>query len=303
MTALPTRWEQQQERATRFWSRLLFWIALRLGRGVARLVLLPTVLYFWLTSPGVRASSRDYLRRVLPRAPGVGDELRHLYTFAMVSVDRIFILAGRAARLRVSEQRPPEVARVADSGRGCLLFTSHLGGYESMRLTGTHLHLPLKILMDRAHGARLHSMFDALNLSMAQLAIDSDQGGPALVLEIKQALDAGHMVCINADRFRGGEKTVEVDFLGGRARLPASPWLLAQALRAPLLIGFGLYRGGGRYDNHFELFAPRVEIPRDRRDAALRDCVQRYADRLAHHARSAPYNWFNFYGYWEPAGG
>ena len=29
--------------------------------------------------------------------------------------------------------------------------------------------------------------------------------------------------------------------------------------------------------------------------------MQRYADRLAHYARSAPYNWFNFYDFWRPA--
>ncbi|MCB1778147.1 MAG: YdcF family protein, partial [Candidatus Competibacteraceae bacterium] len=29
--------------------------------------------------------------------------------------------------------------------------------------------------------------------------------------------------------------------------------------------------------------------------------VQRYADRLQHYARDAPYNWFNFYDYWQEA--
>src|SRR5262249_24434044 len=154
------------------------------------------------------------------------------------------------AVLEVTEQRPADVARVADSGRGCLMFTSHLGGYETMRLTGTQrAHLPLKILMDREHGRMLMKMFDALKVSMGDLVIDSAQGGPALVLEVKQALDTGHMVCLNADRIRGDEKTVTVYFLGGKARVAAAPWLLAHALHAPLLIGFGLYQGGNRYVN------------------------------------------------------
>jgi hypothetical protein len=33
--------------------------------------------------------------------------------------------------------------------------------------------------------------------------------------------------------------------------------------------------------------------------AAVGEIVQRYADRLAHHARTAPYNWFNFYDFWH----
>jgi hypothetical protein len=27
--------------------------------------------------------------------------------------------------------------------------------------------------------------------------------------------------------------------------------------------------------------------------------IRRYAARLEHHARQAPYNWFNFYDFWE----
>jgi predicted LPLAT superfamily acyltransferase len=29
--------------------------------------------------------------------------------------------------------------------------------------------------------------------------------------------------------------------------------------------------------------------------------VQRYADSLARHARDAPFNWFNFYDFWDDA--
>lgn len=298
-SAAAGNWQQYRERANAFWLRLLFAIALGFGRRAGRAVLGPVVGYFWLTSPRARRVSRDYLRRALGREPGVREVLRHLFGFAAVSLDRIFILSGRHAALQVDEIRPAEVARVADSGRGCLLFTSHLGGYETMRLTGTQwLKLPLKILMDREHGRLLMSMLDALNVSMGNFVIDSAQGGPALALEIKQALEKGHMVCLNADRVRGEERTVTVDFLGGQIQLAAAPWLLAHSLRAPVIIGFGLYEGGARYRNHFELLAERVEIPRERREQALRDYAQRYADRLAHYAKLAPYNWFNFYEYW-----
>ena len=75
--------------------------------------------------------------------------------------------------------------------------------------------------------------------------------------------------------------------------------MFANALRVPVVLAFGLYRGGDRYDLHFERFA--FELPRDRRErnAALVDVVQRFADRLAHFARLAPYNWFNLYDFWD----
>jgi predicted LPLAT superfamily acyltransferase len=62
---------------------------------------------------------------------------------------------------------------------------------------------------------------------------------------------------------------------------------------------FGLYRGGRRYDLHFEIFAPTLAIPRAARATVVAEIVQRFADRLSHYAQLAPYNWFNFYDLWD----
>jgi predicted LPLAT superfamily acyltransferase len=62
---------------------------------------------------------------------------------------------------------------------------------------------------------------------------------------------------------------------------------------------FGLYRGGNRYDLYFEPFADTLALERTRREQHLRDIVERFAGRLEHYARDAPYNWFNFYDFWQ----
>ena len=45
-------------------------------------------------------------------------------------------------------------------------------------------------------------------------------------------------------------------------------------------------------------FADAVTLERRDREASVRPWVERYARRLEHHCRAAPYNWFNFYDYW-----
>ena len=57
--------------------------------------------------------------------------------------------------------------------------------------------------------------------------------------------------------------------------------------------------GGNRYDLHFEMFADQLKLERAQRNVELQQTIQRFADRVAHHARSAPYNWFNFYDFWR----
>jgi predicted LPLAT superfamily acyltransferase len=194
------------------------------------------------------------------------------------------------------------VAELAARGTGCLLLVAHLGSFEPLRKLGTtQRKLPITILMDRKQGQMLVQMLERINPNFALQIIDAAQRGPELMLQLKDALQAGRMVCVMADRARADERALSVDFCGSQARFPVGPWVLASALCVPVILGFGLYRGGRRYSAHFELFSEQLDVPRQQRATALQACVQRYAHRLEHYARLAPYNWFNFYDYWADA--
>jgi predicted LPLAT superfamily acyltransferase len=279
---------------------LIVWLATHVHRPLVRPLLYPIVAYFVLTSPSARAASRGYLRRVLGRPATLRDLWRHFFAFASCTLDRIFFLSKRHQAIDVSVDRPEEVRAAVARGAGCLLFVAHFGSAESLRLIAVdQRRLPLSILLDRAHGRMLTELLERLNPELAGNIIDASQRGPQLVLSLKEALQAGRMVGIMADRALATDRAVSVDFLGGRARLPVGPWQLAHALQVPIVLGFGVYHGGNRYSAHFELFAESLRLPREQRDAALADFAQAYARRLEHHVRGAPYNWFNFYDYWN----
>lgn len=293
-------WEQQRERGSVLGIAILVWVARWLGRPLARLLLYPIATYFLLTGSAARRASRDYLRRVLPHAPRWTDVARHFYCFASVSLDRVFWMFGGRRQPEVVTYRPDEVYRAQHKGIGCLLLVAHFGSFEVRQSSNSvSREVPLRIVLDRAHGGAYIRFIERINPQVAASIIDASRDGPALMLEIKQALDSGTMVGLMADRVREGERAVEVDFLGGKARLPALPWILAGLLGVPVVLAFGIYRADKRYDAIFELLAERVELPRANREQAIRDYAQQYADRLAHHARSAPYNWFNFYDFWQ----
>ena len=183
---------------------------------------------------------------------------------------------------------------------GMLLFGSHLGSFEVLRvLARRRPQMKVRVLLDKGHNPAMTQLLDALNPEVAATVIDAGQDGPSIVLEIQQALAEGALVALLVDRAHPGEATLPARFLGGSVRFPTAPWLIAAVLKAPVLLGFGLYRGGNRYDLVFEPFSERIDIPRQDRARMLPQLVQRYAARLEHHARSAPYNWFNFYDYWS----
>jgi predicted LPLAT superfamily acyltransferase len=66
-----------------------------------------------------------------------------------------------------------------------------------------------------------------------------------------------------------------------------------------VILFFGIYRGGNRYDVYLESLGQTIRLAPDRWEEDVRRWTQRYADRLAEHSRQSPDNWFNFYDFWH----
>jgi predicted LPLAT superfamily acyltransferase len=293
-------WTNRAEGGGRIGLWLVRTFASIMGRGPARLALYPITLYFmWRRAPERRAS-RDYLSRVLGRAPTFRDVFRHEYTFAATVLDRYFMLCEQFRRFEIKTFGLEDLHAAHDLERGVLLVGSHLGSFESLRvLSLARPDITVRVVLDVGHNRAITEVLDALNPRVAATVIDGGRDGTSIVLAIKDAVETGAIVTLLGDRTRPGDPSIPAQLLGANAEMPTSPWLIAAALKVPVVLAFGLYRGGNRYDLHFEPFAESLAIDRRRRAVALAEIVQRYADRLSHYARLAPYNWFNFYDFWQ----
>ena len=85
------QWSSQRERSNKLALRVMAWIALHLGRRVARWVLVPITWYFLLFSPDPKRQTRRYLRRALGREPGWTEHYRQVHAFASVVLDRVYL--------------------------------------------------------------------------------------------------------------------------------------------------------------------------------------------------------------------
>lgn len=292
-------WMRHAERGSAPAVRLMIWIGLKLGRPPARALLYPITAYFLLTAHAQRRASRRYLERALGRPARWWHVARHIHTFAATILDRVFLLAGQAHRLDVRWHGLERLeARVA-CGQGTLLLGSHLGSFEVLRALATgRRNLPLRILMYREHNAIITRLLDALNPDVAATVIEL--GRADSMIRVGEALSQGCLVGILGDRVGRSRKTTRCTLLGGEVELPCAPVLLAHRLEVPILLFFGLYRGGNRYDVYFEPFAERVVLDSARRAEQIQQWMQRFASRVEFHLRGAPYNWFNFYEVWNP---
>jgi predicted LPLAT superfamily acyltransferase len=183
-------------------------------------------------------------------------------------------------------------------GQGCILLGSHLGSFEIVRAIGlTQQDVEIKVLMYEQNTPMIRDIFRDLNPAVADAVIQT--GSPNTMLRVKECLDRGGVVGILADRLLKQDQATPCKFFGKLARFPAGTMWLTSILQVPVILFFGLYRGGNRYEVHFELFAEEVTIDRRHRDQEIQQWTQRYADRLEHYCRLAADNWFNFYDFWE----
>ncbi|HVI24864.1 MAG TPA: acyltransferase [Xanthomonadaceae bacterium] len=297
---MSAHWKQRKEGGGWFAIWLIRSIGRYGGRGLARLLLYPITLYFLLRRPAERRDSRAWLGRALGRPATLRDIARHIHTFASTILDRVFLLSESTRRFDVDVQGVEALHAQLDRGRGVLLFGSHLGSFEVLRvLAQRRPDYVIRVVLDKQHNVAMQSLLDALNPALARNIIDAGQDGPALMLDIQQAVQSGALVALLVDRVQPGGQTVAAPFFGRPAPFPTAPWLIAAVLKVPVVLGFGLYRGGNRYDLVFEAFSDGLDIPRAQRRTAVAALIRRYAQRLEHFARAAPFNWFNFYDFWE----
>ena len=292
-------WLQQPEPSSEIFIRACAIIGRSVGWRAGRAIVFPICAYYTTLLGKARAASRSYLSTVLGRKATIVDIFRHVLTFSCTIHDRIFFLSGRFNEYDVNVFGDELFAKLADRNQGCVLLGSHLGSFEVLRALGIlERDLPVKVLMNPENSRRFTAVQNSLNPHVADSIIPI--GSPDSMLRVKEHVEAGGMVGILGDRTTAeGERTVRIPFLGRPAPLPIGPLLLASKLNVPVILFFGLYRGGRRYDVHFELLTEKMEVNRTSRDADLEAWATRYAGRLEHYCRLAPYNWFNFFDFWQ----
>ena len=280
--------------------RLIVWIALTLGRSATRLLLYPICLYFLAFSRTSRRASGEYLRRAFGRKPHLGERFTHYYRFSACVLDRVYLLNDELELFDVHVEGEDIAKTEIDRNEGCFLFGAHLGSFEILRALGHRQPgLKLSLLMYEENARKINSVLNAINPDLALEVIALGRSGSMLAIE--ERLDQGHLIGILADRGLSldDEEHLSVEFLGRPARFPLGPFRIASLLRRRVILMVGLYCGAQRYDVYFEGLADFTEVPREARAAAIEKAIRHYVARLEHFCRLAPYNWFNFYEFWE----
>jgi predicted LPLAT superfamily acyltransferase len=296
-------WTHAPERSNRFMMRLMIWISLHLGRRASRILLHPITVYFMLFAPASRRASWQYLQRALApggRTPGWGDVYRHFFSFAATIHDRIYLVSRRFDLFHIDVHGQAALDQLLSASKGVFLMGAHLGSFEVIRAIGRQgAQARVAMVMHEDNARKINAMLAAIRPDAAHDIIG--MGRVDSMLKVWERLEEGYAIGILADRTAGDNDALHpVQILGAKAQLPGGPFRMAALLRRPAVFMAGLYLGGNRYAVHFEPLADFSTLPRSQHDAAMAEAITRYAALLDRYCRLAPYNWFNFFDFWQP---
>lgn len=305
-------WSATPERRGQSGLRFMLWLYRRAGRLPFILLLWPVVAVYWLTGRTARAASQQWLTRVRAMAqrqnialPAPLSSYRHFLRFGYSMLDKVASWRGDLQWGRDIDFAPGAEATIrAAEGKGHLILASHLGDIEACRAMAKQVSgLVINALVFTDNAQRFREVLESIAPQAGVNLLPVTDIGPDTAILLQQKLDAGEWVAIVGDRTavhrqRGGERRVVwSEFMGHPAPFPQGPFVLAAALRCPVLLMFAL-REQGRLRVHCEAFADPLSLPRAQRQQALQATVDRYAERLQQHALIAPLDWFNFYDFW-----
>ena len=193
------QWAAEPERGSALLLTLMVFVALRLGRPLARLLLRGIAAYFFVFAPRARRHARAYLQRVLRREPTARDRYRQVFTFAATILDRLYLTRGRYELFEISIEGEELMRGALERGKGAFLLGAHLGSFELMSAVGRRqpgLHVALAMYTQYASrvGALLGNGPPASAPEIIPL------GQLESMLRIRDCLDEGKFVGMLADR-------------------------------------------------------------------------------------------------------
>jgi len=298
---MASNWKQTPDRGSPWLINLIIWIILNLGRTIGRLFLYPIVLYFVFSS-STRRYSKIYLQRNFNTAkkkePGFIDLFQHYYSFSNMLLDRVYFLTGKIEQFNITLHNEKLINDLIDQGKGAVLLGSHLGNFDALRaLASDRDNVKIRALMYNNEQQKINRAFEKLNPDLKNDVIHI--GTPDAMIRVQEDIQKGYLIGMLADRIEQDDRSVSCQFLGKEVNVPSGPLIVAHLLKAPVILCFALHRGGRQYDIYFHLLTDKVELPRKERDIKLQQLMQEYTDILAQHAIDYPYNWYNFYDFWQ----
>ena len=276
-----------------FGQRSIYGLLRRLDiRGCYVILRLVIPFYMLFAARGRKAIYR-YFRTIHGYRPwkALRKTYRNHYLFGQLLFDRFAIFAGKAGRLQVSVEGNEHFQHAVESEKPCIIAGSHTGNFEILGYLLSQEHKPMHAVVYGGEAEVVQRYREKVlagkNIHLVPVADDMSH-----IFEINRALSAGGIVSMPCDRVYTGNKSVEIDFLGARAKFPTGAFHLACKAGANVLAIFVMKTRPLAYKVYVRPLGSGAESDVKRLQA-------RFAEELGSIVQQYPEQWYNFYPFWS----
>jgi len=203
------------------------------------------------------------------------------------------LMNGKFLQERVEIEGLEHFAEAYEQNRGVVVISAHFGGWEpamwKMAAEGFPLHMAARRLKNNFLNQRLVWMRRAHGV---ESYAEKNAG-----YRIVRALRSGQAVVCIMDQQTTGARAVTAEFFGRPVQALASPARLAHSRECPVLPGYSLRAGPGRF--RVVIGEPIPFELRDSPEETLRHNTQRYLRALEKLIAAHPAQWFWLHQFWK----
>ncbi|MDR1788738.1 MAG: hypothetical protein LBR16_09885 [Treponema sp.] len=316
-TAAPAHWSKQKELVRSYWHfRLLILCVRLLPLALLRMAALPVSFFYFLGARNGRAESRRFLdqMRAFSGTKKRRSTFKHIASFALSISERAKIWSGAIPGRLIQYQNDDIEKLVTDieEKHGALLLCSHLGSAELLRAlanfgrTRVNHTFPIISIVDFTVTENFNRMLRRINPDSMNHLINAGEVGVDTMERLQGCLAQGGLVVCAADRTTSREhpgRRFMFDFLGKPAVFPMGPFYIAALLKTHTYFCFGLrektFSPCSAYGMHIHKSNIDFDCPRSERNARMEDLARSYAGTLESFCIRYPYQWYNYYNFWE----
>lgn len=249
--------------------------------------------YILVRKPERNSSYAFHRRRGRSRLQAAFDVYRSFYHFGKVIIDRFAVYGGYQFDIVVEnkERYYDKMSRP----EGLILLFSHVGNSE---MAAYSMATPDKRMHIIAYGGESPVVMAERAKVLARNNVDMimvNPGDMSHIYAINEAIQHGDVLAVAGDR-RMGDKSLPCTIMNATAHLPAGVFQLCVTLRCPIILPFVFKEPNNRYHIFTEELHINSSLPRAQQAA---DLAQQFATRLEQMAITHPYEWFNFFDFWN----
>jgi len=231
------------------------------------------------------------------RLKAFGKTYQNHFVFGQCMLDRFAVYAKRRSFFKLTITGNDVFHRLLDDDKGFVIASSHVGNFE---LSGYLLRQDKKRIHAIVYGDEAK---EVMNRRMATLGMNNVCMAPVSndmshIFTLNEALQNGEIVSMPCDRNFGSAKSVDCDFLNGKADFPQGAFAMAAMFDVPVVTIFVMKESVSKYHIYVSLLPTDGFETLNKREKINR-LTQSFASEVEGIVRKYPEQWFNFYEFWK----